>query len=483
VNHNPGRGAVRNGIVVVVPVELKSLVAPFEALIATARATMRAGRGSHAIDYAAIEREVEERTAEVERATHVDLLRSLDVDAPRVEIDGKIYRRMQMSAGTYYSMTGPLTVERRLYREEGQRNGPTVDAISLRVGVIGPGWLPKTAEAMTHHMQQGTPREAAASAAQTGRLPYSSASFDRVAHVLGKHWLSEHANIEDQLAQDYEIPERARSISIALDRVSIPIEEPRKRPPGRPRKNAPKNPIQRKYRMAYCGAVTIHDDTGEGLHTIRHGCMPESDPEALCTSMANEVYRLLERRPQLTISLLADGAPEMWNLLEGAFPKDLFGAVTKRIDFWHLIEKLAVAAKAIHGDEEGRRVLLGWRQDLRRRSSAADDILAQLQDSGCETKWVDSKQPVHDAITYIQNHRERMDYADALRRKLPIGSGAVEATCKTLVAVRMKRAGARWKQRTGEHIIRLRALALSDRWDPALAQLHQTLRTAVRPAA
>ena len=173
----------------------------------------------------------------------------------------------------------------------------------------------------------------------------------------------------------------------------------------------------------------------------------------------------------------------MWNLLESAFPEDLFGAVTRRIDFWHVIEKLAVATKAIFGNDEGRQVLLGWRRDLRRRRTAASDILAQLLASGCETKWVDSKQPVHDAITYIENNCERMNYADALRQKLPIGSGNVEATCKTLVAVRMKRAGARWKQPTGEHIIRLRAIALSDRWDPALERLHATRRTAVRPAA
>jgi len=468
---------------VAVPVELKRLVAPFEALIDAARATMRSARGCHAIDYAAIEREVEMRAAEIERATHAELLRSLEVDAPLVEINGKSYRAMQMSQGTYYTMTGPIEVERRLYREVGERNGATVDAISLRVGVVGRGWLPKTAQTMAHHMQQGTPREAAASAAQAGRLPYSPASFDRVTHELGTHWLAEHANIEDQLAETCDIPEQASSVSIALDRVSIPIEEPRKKPPGRPRKNAPKNPVARQFRMAYCGTVTLHDDDGDGLHTIRYGCMPASDPGALCTSMANEAFRLLERRPDLAVSLLADGAPEMWNLLEDAFPTDLFGPVTRRIDFWHLIEKLAVAAKAICGDEEGRRVLRGWRHDLRRRRGAADDILARLLDSGCETKWVDSKQPVHDAITYIQNHRERMNYADALRQRLPIGSGNVEATCKTLVAVRMKRAGSRWKQPTGEHIITLRALALSDRWDPALAKLHATRCTAVRPAA
>ena len=61
-----------------------------------------------------------------------------------------------------------------------------------------------------------------------------------------------------------------------------------------------------------------------------------------------------------------------------------------------------------------------------------------------------------------------MMYAGARRQGLPIGSGNVEATCKTLVRQRMDRAGCRWKNDTGDHVLHLRALSVSDRWDEAL---------------
>jgi hypothetical protein len=470
-------------MVIEVPKELKVLGdAMMEAVEAVMKARVGTGAGK-AVDYAAVEVAIGEAAARIERAGHQAVLKSLDVDRPSVAIGGARFAKVGRCEATYYTLAGPVVVERSLYREVGRRNAKVVDPVSLRAGVVEDGWLPRTASAMAHQVQQVTSREAEASARQLGRLPYSRSSFERVAHAVGALYVPAHGDIEDALIEQYEVPAEARSVSVSLDRVSVPMEEPLPRPVGRPKKGAPKRPVARNFRMAYCATVTLHDGAGDALHTIRYGRMPQGDAKNLCEGLGADVAALLAKRPRLKVAALCDGAAELWHLLAEPLGEEALGTeVHELVDLWHLLEKLGRAASVIHGSGSAEAVVRGWKLRLLNSSRAAKRILTELERSGSEHVQVGESRPVHDAITYIENNGQRMDYASARRRGLPVGSGNVEATCKSLVDVRMKRPGARWKEESGEHVIQLRAVALSDRWDAAMDLTMKPLRKAVRLA-
>lgn len=278
------------------------------------------------------------------------------------------------------------------------------------------------------------------------------------------------------------MPTEARAISVSLDRVSVPMEEPRARPVGRPKQGAPKRPVTRAFRMAYCGTVTLHDEHGEALHTLRYGRMPAGDAEGLVEGMGADVRELLNKASALRVVLLCDGAPEMWNLLDAVFTGQFLGQKPVRhLDVHHFVEKMAAAAKVIHG-EASRPVVERWKLRLLNQPQAAGTIRRELDASGLEDVRVGDARPVHDALTYIDNHADRLDFATPRALGLPIGSGNVEATCKSLFEVRLKRSGCRWKEETGDHVVRLRAAALSDRWEPTITKSLEPLRKAIRAA-
>ena len=465
-------------IVVEFPEKLKNLAAAVADLVGVVEAQDGSAKCGRAVDYADVESKVGDATARIERESHAVILATLDVDRPSVLFEGKRCARAGRAPGSYKTLAGEVLVERTLYRAPDGRG--TFDAIAVRAGAVGDGWLPRTARAMAFEVQKATSREAEKSAQQTGRLPYSRSSFEAVAHEVGEVFVACHQDVEDALIDAYEVPAGARSVSASLDRVSVPMEEPRARPAGRPRADAPKRPLSREFRMAYCGTVTLHDREGRALHTIRYGTMPKGDAEALCEGMAADVVTLLQQKP-LEVMLLCDGAPEMWNLLEKQLKVPLLARAPHRlVDMHHLVEKLGKAAKIVADD--GSAQTERWKLRLLNDSGAAAQILAELVASGKEHVRSGDEEPVHDAITNLTNHAERLDYASARARGLPIGSGNVEATCKSLFEVRFKRSGSRWKEQTGEHVVHLRALALSDRWDDGVELALAPLRRAVRPA-
>ena len=419
------------------------------------------------------ERRVRSLAGAVERAATASVLEQYEIDAEQVVHDGRIWRRMkEASAATYHGMAGPMRVERRLYRQIGVRNGPTIVPLELRAGIVESLLTPEAAQSTADLMQKMTSREAEDTAGRLGVLGLSRTTMARTAEAMGRRWEEDRLAAEDHLLATLEVPQQAASVSVSVDRVSVPMEEPRPRRPGKPGKDAPKRPIEVVWRMAYCSVLTLHDAEGRALCSTRYGRMPGEEAATLIESaLAGDLCGLLGERPDLEVVTVADGAPEMQNMLDRV-TRDV-EVRAKMIDFWHLMEKLAAAIEAV-----GRPVapkLASWKQKLKADDRAIERIEVELRTWDVESKRTPNA--LHEALTYIGNHRERMRYASARAEGLPIGSGHVEATCKTIVSTRMKRSGARWKTAGGQAIMLLRSLATSARWDDGMDFLLDTYRS------
>jgi len=274
--------------------------------------------GGAAIDYGALEQRVTDALGEVERGLHAQVLARLDIDVPAIRVWGDEYRRIGRAESEYHTLAGTVRVMRTVYRKT-ESNGDTLDPVSVRAGVVADGWLPHTARAMAYLLAQGTSREAEATGRELARVPYSRSSFERVGHEVGTLHRRAQPRIEEALIQEYAVPAEARSVSVSIDRVALPMEGPIEPPPvpvpvdppwvtaalatAPPQApevqdvldeidlEAKRHPdkVARNFRMAYVATVTLHDVEGDALHTIRYGRMPKGDVRGLCRALARDV--------------------------------------------------------------------------------------------------------------------------------------------------------------------------------------------------
>jgi hypothetical protein len=238
--------------------------------------------------------------------------------------------------------------------------------------------------------------------------------------------------------------------------------------------------------MAYVGTFTLHDASGRALLTRRYGASAEQGCGDIVARMMPDLRHALACDPSLTVTLIQDGAPEMWdtmsNALEATLTPDGIGWVGA-IDRHHLIERLADALTQGPVPQQTRRTNLhAYNQALDDTDEAIDDIEAELiamQDS----LHGQARDNLAKHLTYIHNNKHRMRYATMRTLGLPVGSGPTEGACKSLVMIRAKGCGQRWHTDGLDAVLTLRGLDMSDRLAPVYNLFAQTKRAAIKVAA
>jgi len=159
---------------------------------------------------------------------------------------------------------------------------------------------------------------------------------------------------------------------------------------------------------------------------------------------------------------LTDGAHALQDQLRAALP-----AHTLILDIIHAVEYLWAAGNALLGERHPERT--AWVHDhlLALLRGQVDTVVTALPTAAAEpTLSTTRRDTVATTIGYYQRNTPFMRYDQYLARGWPIGTGVVESACGHLVKDRMQQAGMRWTKDGAHAILDLRAIRLTDDWDP-----------------
>lgn len=420
-------------------------------------------------DLHAFEQELHRCFVAAEREALGHELARFDLDVPAVEVDGERYHRVLRCATTYTSAVGPVRVERSLYRHPHDEHA--VCPLELCAGIIEGAWTPLAAQQATWVVAHLTPQEGEELFDLLGNMTPSKSTLDRLPKALSGHWEQHRPHFESTLRHQEAVPNEAVTMAVSLDGVMAPMkdgERHAKRTQARAQGKSPSGPAG--YQEVGCATVSYYDRWGERLCTRRMARMPEPNKATLKRQLTAEVMGALIQRPDLRVVKVADGAPDNWSYLGETLP---FGVEV--LDFYHATEHLGAALGAAYGEgtpsyQERVETL---RTVLRDDPQGVDKVIGALE--RLRTRYP-RRQALHKALAYFREHRHRMPYAHLRAQHLPIGSGVVEAACKTLVSQRLKRSGMRWRHTGGQAILTFRALCQSERFErawPLLARRYQ----------
>jgi hypothetical protein len=162
------------------------------------------------------------------------------------------------------------------------------------------------------------------------------------------------------------------------------------------------------------------------------------------------------------VQVIGDGAPWIWNLADLHFPH-----VPQLLDFYHAAEHLHETATALWPAGTANR---WWHRRLEQlKGGELGGFFSALKFIARRHQTADPEISPERLLGYFEANRQRLGYAEARRRNLPIGSGCVESAARHIVQQRLKQSGMRWSIRGAQAILNLRTRHRSgqfeDHWE------------------
>lgn len=443
-----------------------SLLEPLREFLEDGAMTRGAKNGAELTAFA---RALKEQVRGLEREAMAQFLSASDVDADAIEIEGKTHRRVLRSTQTYMTEAGEVTVERWLYKDRADPDAKAVAALDTRLGIVEGFWTPGAAQSAAWVVAQMTPQKAEELFKRVGDMHPSKSSLDRLPKALSQRWEQDRECHEQALREAMVVPEGTACIAISLDGVLAPVDGGNSPTAVRAATAAAgrltKGPAG--YRELGCATISYCDVKGELISAVRFGRAPEAKKATLKSTLTADISHLLKQHPELRVVKIADAGGDNFEYLR-TLPEG-----PEILDFYHGAEHVSAAVASVYGDGtlKTRHKAEEFRHRLLEEPKGVDSVISSLAYLQRQHPGV---KPLARELAYLRKNRHRMRYAEWRAAGYPIGSGVVEAACKTLVSQRLKLSGMRWSDKGAQAILTLRGWDQSDRFDAAWALLAAT---------
>lgn len=407
--------------------------------------------GGDSLSFQQIEKTVQECLVQAGKCLLEDVLEMYNIDTPFVFYQQRRFHKVLESEKTYQSLLGPIQVKRNLYRNK--KHNETICPLDKLAGIVEGFWTPQAAKTALLFLSELPSEKTKTLLSQAGLMQPSSSSLDYLPKRINAQWETHRQHFEQGLREAIKVPEQAVTLAVSLDGVMVPT-----------RCNRIMGSDSR-YEEASCGTLSLYDALGECIWKRQYGRMPEHKKATLKSQLNQDLAAIMEQRPDLTIVKIADGAKDNWNYFDTILPTGV-----GILDFYHASEHLKRAFESAYGENHPQSIISyhKYRTHLLNHPNGIGRVIRHLQGL---VKKHPKKKVLRTELDYFRKHRQHARYHEYASQNLPIGSGVVEAVCKTLVSQRLKCSGMRWDYEGGQAILTFRSLSHSNLFDSAWALL------------
>jgi hypothetical protein len=346
---------------------------------------------------------------------------------------------------------GSFELERDYYYHSGKREGhyPADAALGLEVG-----YTPALARLMClEGADESTYLKAERHLEQTGGIRVCARQIQRVIQRVGQaaqKW-------QERTAEPSECqPQSVPVLYVSADGTGVPMvsEELAGRKGKQPDGTA-------KTRQVYLGCVFTQHRTDDEGHPVR-----DWDSTSYISSFRSiDEFGGFLRQEALRRGI--GSAQKVVLLIDGALGLEKMGRQNFKdcvqiVDFYHALEHAGLVLAALSGKDhpDYKRRLSHWTKQLLRNR-----VQALIEQSRKECADKPNAAAVEEALHYFVTNVSRMQYGTFRKAGYFIGSGVVEAGCKTIIGARCKQSGMFWSELGAENILALRCISSSRRLD------------------